>query len=300
MKQWSFEHFLAPAIDAWIGRARQVDERALAAVSGLAPAVVVTGGSSGIGLAIARRFAAHDRRVVLVARDAARLAAAVEAIGPAVASALPLDVADIDAPARMGEELARRGLYLDVLVNNAALGLSGLFVEQPADEIEALLSLNVTAATRLLRAVLPALLARGRGGILNVASLGAYAPGPGQAAYYASKAYLLSLTEAVAWETRGRGIRICVVAPGPVDTPFHAQMGADTARYRQLIPDLSADAVAKAAVSGYVLGRTVVVPGMLPKLLMLAERAVPHPLLTPIIGWLLGPLRAEAKRACDK
>ena len=106
--------------------------------------------------------------------------------------------------------------------------------------MRALVDLNVRALTRLTRHFLPGMRQRGRGGILNVASLGGYAPGPNQAAYYASKAYVLSLTEAIAAETAGEGVRVCALAPGPVDTAFHARMGAENAFYRYLVPPASA------------------------------------------------------------
>ena len=107
--------------------------------------------------------------------------------------------------------------------------------------------------------------ARGAGGILNVASLGGYAPGPYQAAYYASKAYVLSLTEALAAEAAGSGVRICVVAPGPVETRFHAKMGGEGAFYRSFIRAQTPKAVAASAYRGFMLGRRVVVPGLFPR-----------------------------------
>lgn len=280
-------------IDKWIARHARPDPGARAAVAGREPAVVVTGGSSGIGLALAKRFAKAGHRVVIVARDESRLAAAaaeVTAEGAVAATGLPLDVTQPDAPARMDAALAAHSLYLDVLVNSAGIGLAGSFEHASVDDVDRLVDLNVVALTRLTRHVLPQLKARASGGILNVASLGGYAPGPFQAAYYASKAYVLSLTEALAAENAGSGVRISVVAPGPVETRFHALMGSETAMYRRLIRALSAEAVAGSAYCGYRLGRRVVVPGLLSTALMLGARATPHPLLLPILGLLLRPL----------
>lgn len=280
-------------IDGWIGRARAVDVDAVAAVAGLKPAVAITGGSSGIGLAMAQQFAARGGTVLIVARDAARLASAARAIAPAAnVDWLALDVTCEDAFARLTAGLQERGLYLDVLVNSAGLGLAGDFDSQDAGAIEALVQLNMAAPTRLMRAALPGMLVRGRGGILNVASLGGYAPGPGQAAYYASKAYLISLTEAVAAEVSGRGVRVTVLAPGPVETQFHARMGAEQARYRWLLPALTPEAVARAGVRGFRLGRRVVVPGIMSKALMIGQRLLPHPVVVPVIKFLLGGARA--------
>lgn len=278
---------LAQAAEAWIGRSRVVDAGAIAAVAGRRPAVVVTGGSAGIGLALAQELAARGHAVVLVARDATRLAAARRSIRSEQASTLSLDVTLPDAPQLIDTALAARGLYLDVLVNNAGMGLAGAFAGQSERDIEALVALNMAAPTRLMRHVLPGMLARGRGGVLNVASLGGYAPGPWQAAYYASKAYLISLTEAVGYETRGRGVRIAVLAPGPVATGFHAAMGAEAARYRQVIPALTAGQVARAGIRGYMCGKRVVIPGVVARLLGLGQRITPHPILNPIVAWLL-------------
>ena len=287
------EH-LARIADAWIGRKASPEPAALAAVEGRNPAVVVTGGSAGIGLAIGRRFAAAGRDVVLVARGPVALeeaASAIRSAHPVRAEILALDITLPDAPAVLEARLATAGLYLDVLVNNAGIGMAGAFAEGDAARLDQMLELNVAAASRLMRHVLPAMLARGRGGVLNVASLGAYTPGPYQAAYYASKAYLLSLTEAVGYEIAGRGVRCSVVVPGPVETGFHAAMGAARSPYRRAMPSASPDAVARAAYRGYRLGRRVVAPGLLATLLMPIVRALPHPVLLPIIGTLLKPWR---------
>jgi short-subunit dehydrogenase len=255
------------------------------------PAVVVTGASEGIGLAIAHRFAAGGHVVVMIARSAEPLAAAVEAVkrrGTGPAFALPLDVATEDAGARIEAELRRLGLYADLLVNNAGSGLGGPFVEHDPARIAALLDLNVRALTLLTRRFLPAMIARGQGGVINIASLGGYTPGPWQAAYYASKAYVVSLSRALASEVRGTGVRVCVVTPGPVDTAFHARMGADTAPYRYLMPALSAEAVARATWRGWLMGFRVIQPGLLTPLLSLLMRVTPWLVLVPIVGLLLG------------
>ena len=152
-----------------------------------------------------------------------------------------------------------------------------------------MIDLNVAALTRLMHHALPGMLARGRGGILNVASLGGLVPGPYQAAYYASKAYVISLTEAVGSEAAGQGVRLTALAPGPVDTGFHAAMGSEFSFYRQLILPLSPEGTANAAYRGYVLGCHLVVPGLINKVLALALRILPHTLLLPFVGWLLRP-----------
>jgi uncharacterized protein len=282
----------AGTANSWNNRNnRDTDERraARAKVEGLKPAVVITGGSRGIGLAFARVFLAWKHTVVIVARNEVELAGAAKflAAAPGQLHALVCDVTAKDAPAKISEALARFGCYLDVLVNNAAAGLSGPVVDYPASELDALVDVNIAALTRLTRAALPDMIARGDGGILNIASLGGAVPGPNQAAYYASKAYVISLTEALAAEASGRGVRISVVAPGPVATGFHAAMHADRARYRRLLPELSADQVAGSSYRGFTLGQRVIVPGILYRIFYFSLRLLPHPVSVPLTGWLL-------------
>ena len=137
--------------------------------------------------------------------------------------------------------------------------------------------------------------ARGRGGILNLASLGGYAPGPYQAAYYASKAYVMSLSEALAAETAGEGVRVCVLAPGPVATPFHERMQGESGLYLRLLPVSNPDSVARAGYLAFALGWRVVVPGLVAPILALAMRLTPHRILVPIVGWLLKPRETDGK-----
>jgi len=263
------------------------------------PVVVVTGASQGIGLALARKFSEKGHNVVLVAREQARLAAAAEILRrPAgsgqVVRAIALDVTHEEAYADLVQRLFVDGFYVDVLINNAGMGLCGAFAEQSNHDVERLIGLNIGALTRLTHQAIADMRQRGRGHIINVASLGGYVPGPYQAAYYASKAYVLSLSEALAHELAGSGIRISVVAPGPVDTGFHAQMGAARALYRLMLPSLSPERVAASIYRGYRLGLRVIVPGALNRAMSVALRLIPHPIAVPMIGWLLRPRALEA------
>ena len=155
--------------------------------------------------------------------------------------------------------------------------------------IDAVTDLNVTALTRLTRAFLPDMLVRGHGGIINIASLGGFLPGPYQAAYYATKAHVISLTRAIAWENRGRGVRITTVVPGPVNTAFHARAHGETSLYRRILPGVSPEKVARATRRGYALGLGIIVPGVFPTLLSLAVRILPGALTIPAMAFLLNP-----------
>jgi short-subunit dehydrogenase len=282
-------------LDAWLSRHAMPSKAAIEEVARLKPVVVVTGASRGIGCAIARRFAKAGCDVALLARGLDPLceaAAAIEHDFAVTALTLPIDITGANAPKTIDAKLAERGFYIDVLVNSAGVGLSGRFEEHGPEVVEHLLELNVVALTRLMHHVLPGMLGRARGGILNVASLGGLVPGPYQAAYYASKAYVISLTEAAAAENKGRGVRFTAAAPGPVNTGFHALMDSEWSFYRLLIPPLSPERTANSAYRGYVLGFRVVVPGLMNKLMWPALRVLPHRLLLPLIGWLLHP-RAE-------
>lgn len=276
-------------VDIWLRRWRRgpADRTAFA---GLRPLTVVTGGSAGIGRALALEFARAGQPLLLVARRPEALATAAREIEAATGVEVSTMAADVTAVAgrdAIDAALAERGAYCDILVNNAGMGLAGPFAEQNATQLAQLLELNMAAPTDLMRRHLPGMLARGRGGILNVASLGGFLPGPHQAAYYASKAYLIALSEAVADETRGQGVRICVLAPGPIDTGFHATMGGQSAPYVMAAGLMSPDYVARRAVRGYRWGCKLVVPGLHYRLLALVIRVMPHPILLPMTRWLL-------------
>lgn len=263
------------------------------------PAVVVTGASEGIGLALAQTFAEAGHTLLMVSRDEGRIskvAREVAARHGVAAHALALDVTHPDAARGIAAALQGHGLHCEILINNAGIGLGGPFAAHERSDIARLLDLNVKAVSLLTRAVLPDMLTRRTGGIINIASLGGFAPGPYQAAYYASKAFVVSLSRALAEETRGTGVHVCVVTPGPVETAFHARMGADTAPYRYLMPALKADQVARATRRGWRLGLRVIYPGLLTPVTATAMRLTPWVLLVPIVGWLLGARYPKRQR----
>jgi len=281
----------------WISRAAAPEPEAVAAAARSRPTVVVTGGSSGIGLELARAFARSGRDVLLVARNAERLDRAARSLRDSASpevDTLILDVGTEAAPRLLLDHLAADQRYCDVLVNSAGLGAAGPFASAEPASLDALIATNVAGLARLTRAMLPGMLARGRGGILSIASLAGLVPGPHQAAYYASKAFVISLSEAIASETAGRGVRVAVVLPGPVETRFHARMGAEDALYRFVLGASTPELVAARAIRGYRLGRRVIAPGFVPTLAVYALRILPHAISVPAVKWLLAVERPDA------
>src|SRR5215471_11600082 len=211
------------------------------------PVVLITGASSGIGAALARVFADNGHELALVARRQDRLDALADSLavtGRARPAVLALDLERRDGASAIAAELSARGLEPAIVVNNAGFGLTGAAAALSRDEQLAMIDLNVRALTELSLMFVDSL-ARHRGGVLNVASVAAFLPGPGMAVYYASKAYVLSFGEALHREMADRGVRVTALCPGPVPTEFQARAGgmASNAAVRAL--ELSAGRVAQ-------------------------------------------------------
>ncbi len=244
------------------------------------PVALITGASSGIGAELARVFAAHGHELVLVARRQDRLAALaaeIAASGRPRPAVLALDLGRRDAVATLAAELAARGLEPAIVVNNAGFGLSGPAAALDRNEQLAMIDLNVRALTELSLAFVDSL-ARHRGGILNVASLAAFLPGPGMAVYYASKAYVLSFSEALHRELAGRGITVTALCPGPVPTEFQARSGMRL-NWAARSMEIPARRVAQIGYRGFKRGKRVVAPGAGAKFAALFLRFIPHALL---------------------
>jgi len=185
--------------------------------------VLITGASSGIGLELAKCFAADKSNLILVARSTAaleKLAAELRAQHSIATHVVTADLAQPDAAQKIFDELQGRGLVVDVLVNNAGFGLHGTFAELPLLRQLEIIQVNVTALVALTGLFLPGMMARKRGGILNVGSVAGFFPGPNMAVYYASKAFVLSFSEALHEELRGTGIQVTNICPGPTATNF--------------------------------------------------------------------------------
>ncbi len=245
-------------------------------MSELRPVTVITGASSGIGAELARVFADHGHDLVLVARRADRLKALAAQIAAAGARMPTVIVADLAAPGAaqtIAEALRAHDLEPQYIVNNAAFGLVGLAATRDREETLRMVDLNVRALTELSLAFVEPL-ARHQGGLLNVGSVAGFLPGPGSAVYYATKAYVLSFTEALSSELKPRGVRVTLLAPGPVPTEFAVRAGAKGDSPGILT--VSAREVAEAGYRGLMAGRRLVVPGLGNKLVTLLLRFIPR------------------------
>ena len=245
---------------------------------------LVTGASAGIGAELARVFAAHEHDLVLLARREDRLRALADEIAASSRSrplVLACDLQRRDAVSRIGAELASRGLEPQFIVNNAGFGLAGDAAALSRDEQLDMIDLNVRALTELSLAFIDSL-ARQRGGILNVASIAAFLPGPGMAVYYASKAYVVSFTEALHQELAGRGVRVTVLCPGPVPTEFQARAGINPNLSMGPL-ELPPARVAEIGYQGLMRGKRMVVAGTGNRLVVTLMRFVPHGLLLRMV-----------------
>src|SRR5258708_1666497 len=247
---------------------------------------LITGASSGIGLDLTRLFARDGWDVVLVARSKETLrtiAAELTSAHGIAAHVIVADLARPDAAADIVKMLTDSGLTIDALVNNAGLGLTGPFVETDLRGELEMIKVNVVALTHLTKLLLPGMVARKRGRILNVASTASFQPGPLMAVYYATKAYVLSFSEALAEELRHTGVTVTALCPGPTTTGFVAASGVGPSRLFTLMKPSSSAAVARTGYEAMKRGRRVVVHGLRNKLLVQSVRTSPRRLVTFIV-----------------
>jgi len=254
------------------------------------PLALITGASRGIGAALARELARHGHDLVLSARGIEPmqdLAGELRRIG----TKTTVIAADLSAPggaARLVEELDRRGLTVDVLINNAGLGGLGRFDRIDPARIEEMLQVNIVALTEVTRSLLPGMIARRHGRIMLVGSVAGFQPGPGMAVYFATKAYVLSLGEALAHELRGTGVTVTTLCPGATATEFFNVAGATrqflSRRRGHMMP---ADRVARIGCRALMAGRRVVIAGAINRLLSFGSRYGPRSLTLPITEHLM-------------
>ncbi len=248
------------------------------------PVVLITGASGGIGAELARVFAANGHELVLVARRAPQLKELADSIAAGSRprpQILVVDLARADAAAHVADELRERGLQPAIVVNNAAFGLLGDASALDRAQQLAMIDLNVRVLTDLSLRFVDSL-ARHRGGILNVASVAGFMPGPGMAVYHATKAYVLSFSEALHRELAPKGVRVTALCPGPVETGFQARAGIPENYFPRMLAR-SAERVAREGYDGFMRGRRVVVPGSDNKVLSLLPRLLPR----AVVLWMM-------------
>ncbi|WP_376795773.1 SDR family NAD(P)-dependent oxidoreductase [Thermogemmatispora sp.] len=255
---------------------------------------LITGASSGIGLAFAQALAARGMHLVLVARSEERLrrlAAELHQRHGVRTEVVALDLSREGAATQLAQAVQERGLAIDLLINNAGFGTYGPFDEQAAEREHEEIMLNVAALVDLTHRLLPPMLARGEGAIINLASLAAFLPIPHMAVYAATKAFVLSFSQALWAEYRRRGLRVVAVCPGPVATNFFAVMGTSQEGMPGLI--LAPEQVVAASLHALERGRSQVVPGLLNKLMAFSTRLVPRTLGARVAGSFL-PRRVQS------
>jgi short-subunit dehydrogenase len=248
---------------------------------------VVTGASSGIGAAFARELGRRGEPLVLVARRADRLAELARAIGGDVVT-IPLDLAKPSGPADLCAELEARGLECDLLVNNAGIGLRGAIATSPVEALLGIVDLNCRTLLELTRRVLPGMLERGRGRIVNVASMASFQPVPYLGVYAASKAFVLSLTEALEAELRGTGVRVQALCPGNIPTEFQGVAGTKGSLYDRT-PGMSAEAVARASLDSLARRGGRLIPRFLDRLTLATQAVSPRGVVVRVSGELFRP-----------
>ena len=245
---------------------------------------LITGGSVGIGAALADVFAAHGHDLILVSRNREKL----EARGRAIQTqfgvdvvCLPEDLTDPQGPRRLHDAVAALGLDVEFLVNNAGVGLYGKFATTDLDAELKMIQLNVSSVVDLTKRFLPSMIARRSGRILNVASTAAFVPGPWMSVYYATKAFLLSWSQAIDYELKATGITVTTLCPGPTESEFKVRAGSQRSRLFEAFV-MDAPRVARVGYDGMIHGKAVAIPGLRNKVIPVAARLAPRPLIAQL------------------
>jgi hypothetical protein len=250
---------------------------------------VVTGASTGIGSELAKRFAADRRDVVLVARTESRLQALAEELQGRYsikAHVLAMDLAEGGAARALYDRITELGLRVGWLVNNAGFGSSGRFLDTALGEYESMIGLNIASLSGLCRLFGEDMVARRGGRILNVASMAGFQPGPNMALYYATKAFVLSLSEALVEEFSGSGVTVSVLCPGPTVTEFQKRAQVEETRLFSGGWAMRAERVATIGYDGMMRGRAIIIPGVFNKLLVQGNRLMPRAIVRKVTGKL--------------
>ena len=254
---------------------------------------LITGASMGIGADLAAVFAENRWNLVLTARSEEKLqqiATDLQAKHGITAEVLPADLTNPAAPDALRSRLAERGHHIDALVNNAGFGGAGEFSETNLQHETNMIQVNITALTQLTKLLLLPMLERKQGWILNVASTAGFQPGPLMAVYYATKAYVLSFSEALAQELEGSGVLVSALCPGPTSTGFAAAADMENRRLFKLTRPMSSRRVAEAGYEGLLGGKTIVIPGLKNKLGVQSLRISPRAVVRRVVKKLQEPV----------
>ncbi|MFN8488873.1 MAG: SDR family oxidoreductase [Caldilineaceae bacterium] len=246
---------------------------------------LITGASGGIGYDLAKEFARHGYHLVLVARSKEKLNQLAQELTAAhgiQATVLTQDLGVSGAPQQIFDQIEKAGITIDALVNNAGFASYGLFYELDMQKELDMIQLNIMALVHLTRLFLSGMVSRRNGKILNVASTAAFQPGPLMAVYYATKAFVLSFSEAIANELEGTGVTVTALCPGPTESGFQARAAMEDSKLVQS-GLMDAATVAKAGYEGLIQGKTVVIPGVLNQVLALAPRFSPRKMTTRVV-----------------
>jgi short-subunit dehydrogenase len=243
------------------------------------PTVLITGASSGIGLELARVFAREGYELVLTARGGPRLEQIAAELKPAAVKVIAKDLALPDAPLEIHREVPK----VDVLVNNAGFGVFGKFEGTPLPEELGMMQVNMTALVVLTKLYLPGMIAAGKGRILNVASTAAFQPGPLMAIYYATKAFVLSFSEAIGNELDGTGVTVTALCPGPTISGFQERGKMQNSGLVKGKKIMDARTVAEAGYRGMMAGKSIVIPGVKNKVLAQSVRFSPRSMVTKLV-----------------
>ena len=250
--------------------------------------VLITGASGGIGYELAKLFARDHHNLVLVARSTdklAQVATELQAQGVAVKT-IALDLATAPAPKFLFDQLQSAGVSVDILINNAGYGAFGDFVHMPEEEILGQINLNITALTQLTRLFLPSMVQRRSGRIMNVASTAGFQAGPLMAVYYATKAYVISFSEAIANELRNTGVTVTCFCPGATHTGFAKRAGTEKSRLFKQLGAMSAEKVALDGYRAVIEGRTLAISGVQNWLVAESTRFAPRKMVTAVSRWV--------------
>src|SRR5579864_270796 len=254
--------------------------------------VLITGASGGIGYELAKLFAGDHHNLILVARSADRLGQVATELQPhgITVKTFTLDLEQPVAPKFLFDQL--QGQTIDILINNAGFGAFGEFAQMPEEEIFGQINLNIAALTALTRLFLPAMVARRSGRIMNVASTAGFQAGPLMAVYYATKAYVISFSEAIANEVKESGVTVTCFCPGATHTGFAGRAGNDKSRLFKKLGAMKAEKVALDGFRALMEGRTLAISGAHNWLVVESTRLAPRKLVTAISRWISEPAKS--------